>query len=331
MVRYVRGHSGLFCYERASAPTRSSNPHLFAISTALLRHYSPNTPPKIASGSSSPFPRIRVHNIKRILQARLGKLGHVRLGRTVRVSGVGRSPRLIQIQHQRLRNTILGEVFGRCTTSIIRCAIGHRSGNGGVIRSNELAPYTHKGALQIGALVAGGGAEVAGYVGAVVGADYGVLVAVGGTGGGGVGFCEPIGWADEGGFGVEVLLLVGQLGDRKGTNIKGETHISTLLLSTAVGTFVHGCSPADTGGCEVGSAEVDGGVGGWVIIEDLGDVVFGEEGEGIAHVIDEIVFSADVLRNEIYAFVCVILALLVQAVEAGGAGCYSRLRELERH
>ena len=71
-----------------------------------------------------------------------------------------------------------------------------------------MAPYAHEGALEIGPLVCGGGAEVAGYISAMVSADDRVLVAVGGAGGGGVGFGKPIGGADESGFGVDILGVV---------------------------------------------------------------------------------------------------------------------------
>ena len=61
-----------------------------------------------------------------------------------------------------------------------------------------------------GGLVWGGGPEVGGYVGAVLGAGDGVLVFEGAVGGGGEGLGEPVGGADEGCFCVDVLQMGGR-------------------------------------------------------------------------------------------------------------------------
>lgn len=83
-------------------------------------------------------------------------------------------------------------------------ALGYREGmegrnwGGGGMR-------THERFLEIRALVWLRWAEIPAHVGPVLGAGYGVLVFVGRAAVAGEGFGEPVGGADEGHFGVEVL------------------------------------------------------------------------------------------------------------------------------
>ena len=64
---------------------------------------------------------------------------------------------------------------------------------------------THERFLEIRALVWLRWAEIPAHVGPVLGAGYGVLVFVGRAAVAGEGFGEPVGGADKGHFGVEVL------------------------------------------------------------------------------------------------------------------------------
>lgn len=83
--------------------------------------------------------------------------------------------------------------------------VGDGGGDGGVICGDEVSPDGHEGAVEIGGLVRGGGAEVGGYVRAVLGADDGILILVCDAIVVGEGFGHPVGGADEGCFCVEVL------------------------------------------------------------------------------------------------------------------------------
>ena len=66
-------------------------------------HNTPHTSPKIASRTPPSFPRIRIHNLKCILQSWVPELGHIRRLRAVTLRLIRGSARFIQIQLQRLR------------------------------------------------------------------------------------------------------------------------------------------------------------------------------------------------------------------------------------
>lgn len=83
--------------------------------------------------------------------------------------------------------------------------VGDESRNTRIILRNEVSPDRLGRAVEGRALIGRWGTEEGSHVDAVLGAGEGVLVFVGRVLRGSEGVGEPIGGADEGGFGVEVL------------------------------------------------------------------------------------------------------------------------------
>lgn len=76
-------------------------------------------------------------------------------------------------------------------------------------------------------------------------ADDGVLIFVGFVSVAGEGFGEPVGGADEGGFGVEVLVDIRErggeeIGDKMGKKREERSYHCALLLAGTVGALVQG-------------------------------------------------------------------------------------------
>ena len=164
--------------------------------TALLRHNARHAPPEITPSPPPSFPRIRIHNLKRIPQPRLSEQRVIWRCRR-KTHARKRSPtRLVQIHLIRFRE--------RPRRKLYRCCI-RSCGYGGVIPGDEISPYGLKCVYEVGTLGWEGRTEVGGDIEAVFGADDGVLVFEGGAGVVGEGFGEPVGGADECCFGVEVL------------------------------------------------------------------------------------------------------------------------------
>ncbi len=91
-------------------------------------------------------------------------------------------------------------------------------------------------------MIRGGGAGEGGEFGAVLGADDGVLVLIGCAVGGGEGVGEPVGWADEGAFGVDVLVFL-ELAMVLG-RVRVGSYVCSLLLACAECAFVDCCGGA---------------------------------------------------------------------------------------
>ena len=172
-----------------------------------LRYNRPYTPPEITPHPATTLPRIRIHNLKIIHQPRLLKLSNIRRRGTKARSTKRRPTRLIQIQLQRLRQAPGREICRRIAQCVVGSAkaIRYRCGNGGVILRNEVTPDCSESFVEIRSLVGCGGPEVGGYVCAVLGADWGVLVFVGDAAIVGEGFGEPVGGAHECCFCVDIL------------------------------------------------------------------------------------------------------------------------------
>lgn len=144
-----------------------------------LRHQTRHTPPKITPPPPPPLPRIRIHDLEPIPQPRRPEFSNIRRLPTKAHRAKCRSPRLVQIQLQRLRKSPHRK-FTRRTRGPSRIrAVGNRGRDGGVILCDEISPDGLEGAVEIWALVGSRGAEVGGYVAAVLGAGDGILVFVG--------------------------------------------------------------------------------------------------------------------------------------------------------
>lgn len=165
-------------------------PHPTALSS--LRHKRPHPPPKVAPRPPAPLPRIRIHQLKRIPQPRSSKLGDIRrIGRKRR--GLKRQPAaLVEVDLVGPRQGPDGPVGRRVGGECGVWTVGEGGGYGGVGAGDEVAPDGHEGSVESGALVRGGEAGDGGDVGAVLGADDGVLVFIGSAVVGCEGGGEPV-------------------------------------------------------------------------------------------------------------------------------------------
>ncbi len=266
----------------------------------LLRHNRRHTPPKITPRPPAPFPRISIHKLEIVLQPRILKLRNIRRITTKAQRRIRLPPRLVQVDLVRICDRVDGPVGDWICRSGAAGHAGVAAGGdggryGGVVLRDEIAPDGHEGALEIGALVRFRGPEVARYVGAVLGTNDGVLVFPCFAAVIGEGFGDPVAGADEGGFGIDV--------------------VGALLLAVAESAFVERGGVSGARGGKVWGAGHDGGVGGGVVAQDAGDVVFGEEREGIAEESDKVRFGDDVLWCECGAFVGVVTGEHAQAVD----------------
>jgi len=177
-----------------------------ALIASSLRHNTSHAPPEITPRPPSPLPGIRIHQTKRIPQPRFLMLCNIRAG--------GNEPRcrkrsptgLIQIQLIRRRDTKSWE-FHRGVGGGIG-ALGNSNRDRGIILGDEIAPDGHKRLFKIRSQVWCRRPTISTLITTVLGAGNRVLVFIAMSVVGCEGFGQPVGRADEGGFGVDVLSFV---------------------------------------------------------------------------------------------------------------------------
>ena len=162
-----------------------------------------------------------------------------------------------------------------------RLPVGEQAGDGRVTGHDEVAPDAAEGEHKIVRLCLGLRTEVAGDVGAMGGKGDGVLIRVCLLGAG-EGRGEPVRWAVESSFGVDV--------------------IATLLLAVGASRHVQRVGAGEAVGLEVGGIAVGGaavGIGG----EDGVDLGCGEVGELDLEPFDKLCLGVNVVPHKQRAFV----------------------------
>jgi len=177
--------------------------------SSLLGHTLRHRQPEVTSESTSTFPSVRIHNLKRAGETRLHVLNVEPIDTSRRVH-THRSPsRGVEVQHIRLRKRKLRPVRRSIAGGGIARAVTvrHEVGDGWVVVDDEVAPDLHEGELEVGAQVCWCWAEVPGDVGAVGRWWRGelVLVACMVLAALGLGAGEPVGGTHEGGLRVNVV------------------------------------------------------------------------------------------------------------------------------
>ena len=139
----------------------------------------------------------------------------------------------------------------------------------------------------------------------MLGGNDGVLVFVGDAGLVREGFSEPVGWADEGCLGIDILFNKVSRTERK---VTGEiSYIGSLLLACAKRTLVEG-SRTHIACCRVRRIiGVCGGISRRIVVEDFSYIVIREKRECPSEKSDKVVLCNYVLRNKKTSFVGVIL------------------------
>jgi len=154
---------------------------------------------------------------------------------------------------------------------------------------DEVTPDGHEGFVEIWASIRCWWAEVGNYVRAVLSGMNAVLVFIrlplAGSRSESLG--EPVRRADEGCFCADF--------------------VGALLFALAECLFVEGGGCAVAGRGELGDDWIYRGVGGGVVEKGLGDIVVGEEGEGVVGEVSAIGFCYYILGNEAWSFVGVVL------------------------
>lgn len=128
-----------------------------------------------------------------------------------------------------------------------------------IVHRDEVAKNRHESALEVGFLVLVHRPEIGLHVLCVEGGGDGVLVLVRGATTVGEAFGHPVRGTHKGRFGVDV--------------------VGALLLAGREGGLVQCGGGGDAVCGEVGEGGINGGVGGGVVEQNLGDVGAGEEGE----------------------------------------------------
>jgi hypothetical protein len=179
-------------------------------STSLNRHYTPKPLPKVTPLPASTLPLPRRNRRKLIRQPRVHILRHINQP-IQRRRLIRRPTRLIEIQHP---------LIGRLTRKREEGLPGGKHEGRGVAGAggcddrdtgdDEGAPDFAERGEEGGAEVGARGAEVRDHVVAVAGGGDAVLVVVRAGAEAGVGCVEPVGGADEGCFGVDVLKMLVQ-------------------------------------------------------------------------------------------------------------------------
>lgn len=145
---------------------------------------------------------------------------------------------------------------------------------------------------------------------AVLAADDGVLVLVANPAVIGECFSEPVGRADEGSFGVDVLCTTSIYVSLHSYWVKEgwTSYISSLLLTCTEAALIKGGRIGIASGRKAGCT-YRRGVAGRIVQQKLGDVILSEKWEGPSKEGDEVVFGHDVLRGERGTFIGIILLI----------------------
>ena len=121
-----------------------------------LWHNRPHTPPKIAPHPPPSFPRISIHKLETVPEARSSKLGNVRHISCQRRGFKGGATALVEIKLIRPCQAPNRPVRRRTCRRGRIVSVGHVGGYGRVASRDEIAPDGRESLAESGALIGGG-------------------------------------------------------------------------------------------------------------------------------------------------------------------------------